>query len=105
VAKRKLSRKYKKKGMMERALKQERKAPTPKPREKFNLVTFVKRLPKKIGDFFKSMVHELKRVTWPNRKALLTYTIVTIVTIVIFAALMGLYDFLFIQLVEFLAKI
>jgi preprotein translocase subunit SecE len=105
MAKRKVSRKYKKKAMMERAMTQERKAPTPKPREKFNLWKFLKRLPGKIAVFFKNVVHELKRVTWPSRKALLTYTAVVLVTILIFAVLLGLYDFVFLQLVELLARI
>jgi len=44
-------------------------------------------------------------VTWPSRKALLTYTVVVLVTIVIFGVLLGLYDFIFLQLVELLVKI
>jgi preprotein translocase subunit SecE len=105
MAKRKVSRKYRKKARMERAMTQDRKGPTPKPKEKFNLWKFLKRLPRKIGTFFKNVVHELKRVTWPSRKALLTYTAVVLVTILIFGILLGLYDFIFLQLVELLAKI
>jgi preprotein translocase subunit SecE len=44
-------------------------------------------------------------VTWPTRKALLTYTVVVLVTIAIFGVLLGLYDFIFLQLVELLVKI
>ena len=91
--------------MMERAMTQERKAPTPKPREKFNLWKFLKRLPKKVVVFLKNVVHELKRVTWPSRKALLTYTVVVLVTILIFAILLGIYDFAFQQLVQLLVSI
>ena len=105
MAKRKVSRKYKKKAMMERAMTQDRKVPTPKPREKFNLWKLLKRTPGKIGTFFRNVVHELKRVTWPNRKALFTYTAVVLVTILIFSVLLGLYDFIFLQLVELLARI
>ena len=105
MAKRKVSRKYKKKGMMERQMKQERKMPTPKPKQKFNIWTFLKNLPKKVTKFFRNVVHELKRVTWPTRKALLTYTVVVLVTIVIFGVVLGLYDFIFLQLVELLVKI
>ena len=105
MAKRKVSRKYKKKGMMERQMKQERKMPTPKPKQKFNIWTFLKNLPKKVVKFFRNVVHELKRVTWPTRKALLTYTVVVLVTIVIFGVVLGLYDFIFLQLVELLVKI
>jgi preprotein translocase subunit SecE len=105
VAKRKVSRKYKKKAMMERQMTQERKVPSQKPRQKFNIWTFLKNLPKKVAKFFRNVVHELKRVTWPSRKALLTYTIVVLVTIAIFGVLLGLYDFIFIQLVDLLVKI
>ena len=105
MAKRKVSRKYKKKGMMERQMNQERKMPTPKPKQKFNIWTFLKDLPKKVTKFFRNVVHELKRVTWPTRKALLTYTVVVLVTIVIFGVVLGLYDFIFLQLVELLVKI
>jgi preprotein translocase subunit SecE len=105
VAKRKVSRKYKKKGMMERQMNQERKVPTQKPKQKFNIWTFFKNLPKKVAKFFRNVVHELKRVTWPTRKALLTYTVVVLVTIVIFGVVLGLYDFIFLQLVELLVKI
>jgi len=105
VAKRKVSRKYKKKAMMERQMTQERKVPSQKPRQKFNIWTFLKNLPKKVAKFLRNVVHELKRVTWPSRKALLTYTIVVLVTIAIFGVLLGLYDFIFIQLVDLLVKI
>lgn len=105
MAKRKVSRKYKKKAMMERQMTQERKVPSQKPRQKFNIWTFLKNLPKKVAKFLRNVVHELKRVTWPSRKALLTYTIVVLVTIAIFGVLLGLYDFIFIQLVDLLVKI
>ena len=105
MAKRKVSRKYKKKGMMERQMTQERKVPTQKPRQKFNIWTFLKNMPKKVAKFLRNVVHELKRVTWPSRKALFTYTVVVLVTIAIFGVLLGLYDFIFLQLVELLVKI
>jgi len=105
VAKRKVSRKYKQKAMMERQMTQERKMPAQKPGQKFNLWKFLKNLPKKVAKFFRNVVHELRRVTWPNRKALLTYTLVVLVTIVIFGIILGLYDFIFLQLVELLVKI
>ena len=105
MAKRKVSRKYKKKAMMERQMTQEKKVPAQKPRQKFNIWTFLKNMPKKVAKFLKDVVHELKRVTWPKRKALLTYTVVVLVTIAIFGVLLGLYDFIFIQLVELLVKI
>ncbi|MCJ7665448.1 MAG: preprotein translocase subunit SecE, partial [Actinobacteria bacterium] len=105
VAKRKVSRKYKQKAMMERQMTKERKMPAQKPKQKFNFWNFLKNLPKKVAKFFRNVVHELKRVTWPNRRALLTYTVVVLVTIAIFGVILGLYDFIFLQLVELLVKI
>lgn len=105
MAKRKVSRKYKKKGMMERQMTQERKMPTPKQKQKFNFWTFSKALPKKVAKFLRNVVHELKRVTWPTKKVLFNYTVVVLVTILIFGILLGLYDFIFLKLVELLVKI
>jgi preprotein translocase subunit SecE len=105
MAKRKVSRKYSKKGMMESQMLKERKPPAQKPKQKFNLKAFIKKLPGRIRKFFRDVIHELKKVTWPSRKALLTYTVVVLVTIVIFGILLGLYDFIFLQLVELLARI
>jgi len=105
VAKRKISRKYKKKAMMERQMTQERKMPTPRPKQKFHIWTFLKNIPGKVAKFFRDVVHELRRVTWPTRKALFTYTVVVLVTIAVFGVLLGLYDFIFLNLVELLTKI
>ncbi|MBN1298421.1 MAG: preprotein translocase subunit SecE [Actinobacteria bacterium] len=105
MAKRKVSRKYSKKGIIESQLAKERKLPAQKPREKFNFRTFIKKLPGKIGKFFRDVVHELKKVTWPSRKALFTYTVVVLVTIIIFGVLLGVYDYIFLFLVKLLARI
>jgi len=104
MAKRKVSRKYKKKAMIEKQM-QERKVPSSQPKQKMNWKQFIKRLPSRIAKFLKDVVRELKRVTWPTRKALLTYTIVVIVTIVIFAVILGVFDFGFIQLLDLIAEI
>ncbi len=104
MAKKKVPVKYRQKAIMERALK-ERKTPTPPPRKKIDWKQWFKALPKKIVKFFREVSHELKRVTWPTRKALLTYTIVVIVTLIFFAIILGVFDFLFIQLVELLGRI
>ncbi len=105
MAKRKISRKYKKKAVMEKQMTRERKMPAPKPKQKFHIWTFLKNMPGKVAKFFRDVVHELRRVTWPTRKALFTYTIVVLVTIAVFGVLLGLYDLIFLQLVELLAKI
>jgi preprotein translocase subunit SecE len=104
MAKRKVSRKYTKKGMMERQL-QERKAPPSQPRKKINWKQFIKGIPSRVAGFFRDVVHELKRVTWPTKKALTNYTIVVVVTIIIFAIILGAFDLGFVQLVDLLVKI
>ena len=103
MAKRKVSRKYRKKAMMERQL-QERKVPS-QPKKKRNWKQFIKEMPSRIAGFLRDVVRELKRVTWPSRKALLNYTIVVIVTIIIFAVILGVFDLAFIQLLDWMAKI
>jgi preprotein translocase subunit SecE len=104
MAKRKVSRKYRKKAMMERQM-QERKVPPSQPKKKMDWKQFIKRLPSRIAKFFKDVVRELKRVSWPTKKALLNYTIVVIVTIIIFAVILGVFDFGFIHLLDLIVKI
>ena len=76
-----------------------------RPKKKINWKQFFKKLPGRIAKFFRDVVHELRRVTWPTRKALLTYTLVVIVALIFFSALLGLFDFMFIQLIDFLASL
>jgi len=104
MAKKKVPFKYRPKVVMERVAK-DRKPPAAPPRKKINWKQFFKALPKKIAKFFRDVVHELKRVTWPTRKALLTYTVVVLVALAFFSILLGFFDFLFLQLVELMAKI
>lgn len=104
MAKRKISRKYRKNAMLERQM-QERKMPPSQPKKKMNWKQFIKRLPSRIVKFLKDVVRELKRVSWPTKKALLNYTIVVIVTIIIFAIILGIFDFGFIRILDLVAKI
>jgi len=83
---------------------QDRKPPSQQ-KKKINWKQFIKKIPFRVAKFFKDVVHELKRVTWPTRKALLTYTIVVIITIIIFAVILGAFDFGFIQLLDLIAEI
>ena len=89
---------------MERQM-QERKAPPSQPKQKTNWKQFIKRLPSRIAKFLKDVLRELKRVTWPTKKALLNYTIVAIATIIIFAVILGAFDLGFIRLLDLIAKI
>jgi len=104
MAKKKVPFKYRPKTVMERASK-DRKPPPAPPKKKIDWKQFITSLPKKIAKFFRDVVHELKRVTWPSKKALLTYTLIVIVTLIFFAIILGVFDFVFIQLIDFLASI
>jgi len=50
--------------------------------------------------FFKDSWQELKKVRWPNRKELTSYTIVVIVTVVVVALYLYVIDLGLTQLVE-----
>ena len=43
--------------------------------------------------YFKDMWSELKKVTWPSRKDLISYTLAVIAFIVVMAIVTGLFDF------------
>ncbi len=104
MAKKKVPFKYKPKAIMERA-GQDRKAPTAPPRKKTDWKQLIKSLPKRIVKYFRDVVHELKRVTWPNRRALLTYTVVVLIALAFFSVLIGLFDYVFLLLINLLVKI
>lgn len=50
------------------------------------------KLPKRIATPFKNMWYELKKVTWPTKKKLVTYSIVVLVFMVILGLIIGLLD-------------
>jgi preprotein translocase subunit SecE len=104
MAKQKIPTKFKQKAMMEKMM-QERKTPSSPARKKINWKKFFKELPGKIAKFFRDVVHELKRVSWPTKKELWKYTVVVLVAIAFFAVLLGVFDFIWVRLVEYLAKI
>ena len=52
-----------------------------------------------IGTFYRQVVAELRKVIWPTRKELLTYTSVVIVFVVIMVAIVSVFDFAFSQAV------
>jgi len=49
----------------------------------------------RLGGFFREVVSELRKVIWPTRKELLTYTSVVIVFVVIMTALVAGLDYAF----------
>lgn len=59
----------------------------------------------RMGKFFREARAELRKVTWPNRKELVTYTIVVIVTTAIVGIFLGVVDLIFSQLIGFLGRL
>ncbi len=50
-----------------------------------------------IGVFYKQVVAELRKVIWPTRKELVTYTTVVVVFVIVMVLLVSLFDFAFSQ--------
>jgi preprotein translocase subunit SecE len=51
----------------------------------------------RISLFLREVIAELRKVIWPTRKELITYTWVVIVFVLIMAGIVALFDFLFTQ--------
>ncbi|NLU42442.1 MAG: preprotein translocase subunit SecE [Firmicutes bacterium] len=47
----------------------------------------------RISRFFKEVRSELRKVAWPNRKELTSYTILVLVTVAVVAVYIGVIDF------------
>ncbi|NLJ87054.1 MAG: preprotein translocase subunit SecE [Firmicutes bacterium] len=59
----------------------------------------------RIGRFLKEVRAELRKVVWPNRKELTTYTIVVIVTVAIVSVFISIVDIGFGQLLYLLRRL
>ena len=46
----------------------------------------------KIGNAFKNMWHELKKVTWPTREKLVNYTVIVVLFMLFMMVVIGLLD-------------
>ncbi len=57
---------------------------------------------RKISSFLQSVRSEAKKVTWPSRAEIIKSTIVVLVTIIIFAVIIGGIDVFFLQLLKLL---
>ncbi|MGI9256210.1 MAG: preprotein translocase subunit SecE [Salinispira sp.] len=55
---------------------------------------------KRVIQFFKDIVADLKKVVWPGREEVSSSTRVVLVSITLFALALGLVDFLLANLVE-----
>jgi preprotein translocase subunit SecE len=56
-------------------------------------------LPARIALYNRQVVSELRKVIWPTRNELVTYTIVSVVFVVSMVAFVGFLDYLFTKLV------
>ncbi|MCU1691197.1 MAG: preprotein translocase, SecE subunit [Frankiales bacterium] len=52
-----------------------------------------------IGTFYRQVVAELRKVIWPTRNELVTYTTVVVVFVVVMVAIVSVFDFAFSQAV------
>ena len=50
-----------------------------------------------MATYYKQVVAELRKVIWPTRRELLTYTSVVLVFVLFMVAVVSLFDFLFSQ--------
>ena len=57
---------------------------------------------KKFFRYLKECRLEMKKVAWPNKATILSSTKIVLITTVIFAALLGLVDFLLMRVVHLL---
>ncbi|MDD2352051.1 MAG: preprotein translocase subunit SecE [Candidatus Caldatribacteriota bacterium] len=58
----------------------------------------------KIINFIKEARAELKKVTWPNRKQLVSSTIVVMITVVLVAIFLGIVDLIFSRVVTIILQ-
>ncbi len=56
----------------------------------------------KTGIFLREVSAELKKVSWPDRETLISYTIVVLIAVFIIGAYIGLVDLIFLKLVDLL---
>ncbi len=50
--------------------------------------------------FFREVKAEMKKVSWPNKQELISYTIIVFVTVLFVVALIWLYDAIFTKVLE-----
>ncbi|HHY04827.1 MAG TPA: preprotein translocase subunit SecE [Thermoanaerobacterales bacterium] len=59
---------------------------------------------KRTGKFFKEVRSELKKVTWPTKNELITYTIVVIISVVIVSAIIGITDAILYKIISLILQ-
>ena len=56
------------------------------------ILAWFKNLPQKISKPFKNMYYELKKVTWPSKQKLITYSIIVLLFMVFMGIVIGVVD-------------
>ncbi len=56
------------------------------------ILNWFKTLPQRISKPFKNMYYELKKVTWPSKQKLITYSILVLVFMLFMGIVIGLLD-------------
>ena len=56
------------------------------------ILSWFKNLPKRIAKPFKNMYYELKKVTWPSKEKLITYSVIVLVFMLFMGIVIGLLD-------------
>jgi preprotein translocase subunit SecE len=64
----------------------------------------VSQLFQKVINFIREARTELKKVTWPNRKQLISSTIVVMITVIIVAIFLGVVDLVFSRIVTIILQ-
>ena len=56
------------------------------------IIAWFKNLPQRIVKPFKNMYYELKKVTWPSKQKLITYSIIVLLFMLFMGVVIGLLD-------------
>jgi preprotein translocase subunit SecE len=60
--------------------------------------------PNAVVRYYRETVGELRKVTWPTWMEARNLTIIVLVVIIVMAAILGLFDFLFAELIKLLVQ-
>lgn len=60
---------------------------------------------RKIVKFFKDVRAEMKKVTWPNRETMITYTEIVLIVVALFTVFIFLIDSVFSYLLKLIIKV
>lgn len=55
---------------------------------------------KKIGNFVTAVRTEMRKVSWPSRSEIIRSTLIVLITVIVFAAVIGGIDVLFLQILK-----